>query len=92
MSDFGLRNVAANLGVEWITVARDLGLTQPEVEQIQLDNPYKTVKQSSTALLRWRDRQHDQAESDSITMLMESLREAERNDLVDDLKEKFHLE
>lgn len=92
LSHLGLSYIAANCGAEWSLMALALGLTQPEIEQIQLDNPYKTVKQITTALLRWRDRQHNVPESNILGTLLAAIRTAGRIDLADELEEKFHIQ
>ncbi|XP_060067336.1 malignant fibrous histiocytoma-amplified sequence 1 homolog [Ylistrum balloti] len=92
LSNLGLSYIAARCGAEWSLMALALGLTQPEIEQIQLDNPYQTVKQITTALVRWRDRRHNTTEDAVLSDLLTALQTAGRQDLVDDLEEKFHIQ
>ncbi|KAK3083358.1 hypothetical protein FSP39_020728 [Pinctada imbricata] len=93
LTDFGLSYVAARLGVEWTLVTLSLGLTQPEIEQIQLDNPYQVVKQITMALIRWRDRQRiSQSEDRLLRELFEALLEQGRRDLVEDIQMKYGID
>ena len=88
----GLMYVASKLGFEWTQVALALGITQPEIEQIQLDNPHQTTKQIIMALIRWRDRQRNRPQQDTIKQLIGALEVPERQDIIDDLKEKYGID
>lgn len=91
LTDMGLSYVASKLGAEWSLVALNLGLSQPEIEQIQLDNPYQTVKQTTTSLVRWRDRQNNGSEDDILNILLKTLKDCDRGDLVKELQEKYGI-
>lgn len=43
LSDLVLSRVAAKLGFEWTMVALELGLSQSNIEQIQINNKYDGV-------------------------------------------------
>ncbi|OPL32798.1 hypothetical protein AM593_04270, partial [Mytilus galloprovincialis] len=90
-SEIGLMYVASKLGFEWTQVALALGTTQPEIEQIQLDNPYQTTRQIIVVLIRWRDRQMNRSQEESIRQLVRALEIPERQDLIDDLRKKYNL-
>lgn len=92
LSEMGLMYVASKLGFEWTQVALALGITQPEIEQIQLDNPYQTTKQIIVALIRWRDSQHNRPQEDTIRQLLRALEVPERRDIIDDLKSKYGID
>lgn len=91
LSDFGLMYVAARLGAEWTLVVSHLGLKQAEIEQIQLDNPYKTINQTSIALQRWRDRQEGRADTTLLQQLFSALKSCDRKDLLDEVQEKYNI-
>ena len=91
MSDVGLMYVAARLGAEWTLVVSHLGLNQAEIEQIQLDNPYKTINQTSIALQRWRDRQEGRADTTLLQQLFSALKSCDRSDLLEELQEKYNI-
>lgn len=88
LTDFGLMYVAARLGAEWSLVVSHLGLKQAEIEQIQLDNPYKTINQISIALQKWRDRQKERADSTLLKQLFDALDETDYKSLWDEIEEK----
>lgn len=92
LSEMGLMYVASKLGFEWTQVALALGITQPEIEQIQLDNPHQTTKQIIVVLIRWRDRQRNHPQQDTIKQLIGALEVPERQDIIDDLKEKYGID
>lgn len=83
--------VAARLGAEWSLVVSHLGLKQAEIEQIQLDNPYKTINQTSIALQRWRDRQEERADSTLLKQLFDALDKCDRRDLLEEIQEKYNI-
>lgn len=91
LTDFGLMYVAARLGAEWSLVVSHLGLKQAEIEQIQLDNPYKTINQTSIALQRWRDRQEERADSNLLKQLFDALNKCDRRDLLEEIQEKYNI-
>lgn len=91
LTDFGLMYVAARLGAEWSLVVSHLGLKQAEIEQIQLDNPYKTINQTSIALQRWRDRQEERADSNLLKQLFDTLDKCDRRDLLEEIQEKYNI-
>lgn len=91
LTDFGLMYVAARLGAEWSLVVSHLGLKQAEIEQIQLDNPYKTINQTSIALQRWRDRQEERADSNLLKQLFDALDKCDRRDLLEEIQEKYNI-
>lgn len=91
LTDFGLMYVAARLGAEWSLVVSHLGLKQAEIEQIQLDNPYKTINQTSIALQRWRDRQEERADSTLLKQLFDALDKCDRRDLLEEIQEKYNI-
>jgi hypothetical protein len=41
LSDLVMTRIAAKLGFEWIQVALELGLTQANIEQIQISHKYE---------------------------------------------------
>ena len=90
LSDAGLINVAKELGAEWPLVVGHLGLKQAEIEQIQLDNPYNTIKQITIALQRWRDRQKGQADT-ILQELFSALRSCDPTDLLEEIQEKYNI-
>lgn len=94
LSEIGLMYVAAKLGFEWSQVALALGITQPEIEKIQLDNPYQTTKQIITALIRWRDHQNrsNRSQDDCVKQLFDALEIVERRDIIDDLVKKYGID
>jgi hypothetical protein len=87
LSDRGLEDIASRLGVEWQSVAINLDLTQAEIDQIRLDNPYSTVQQIRRSLITWRDQSHSE---DKVADLLQALEAVSRNDLVQDLKMKYN--
>jgi hypothetical protein len=89
LSEKGLLYVASKLGFEWTSVALSLYITQTELEQIQLDNPCQVVKQITVALIRWRNRQCNRPQQDTIKQLIEALEVAERQDIINNLREKY---
>lgn len=91
LTDFGFMYVAARLGAEWSLVVSHLGLKQAEIEQIQLDNPYKTINQTSIALQRWRDRQEERADSNLLKQLFDALDKCDRRDLLEEIQEKYNI-
>lgn len=91
LTDFGLMYIAARLGAEWSLVVSHLGLKQAEIEQIQLDNPYKTINQTSIALQRWRDRQEERADSNLLKQLFDALDKCDRRDLLEEIQEKYNI-
>lgn len=91
LTDFGLMYVAARLGAEWSLVVSHLGLKQAEIEQIQLDNPYKTINQTSIALQRWRDQQEERADSNLLKQLFDALDKCDRRDLLEEIQEKYNI-
>jgi len=84
--------VASKLGFDWTQVVLSLDITQAEIEQIQLDNPYKVVNQIKVALTRWRNRQHNRPQQDTIKQLIEALEVPERRDIIDDLREIYGID
>ena len=91
LSDFGLMYVAARLGAEWTLVVSHLGLKQAEIEQIQQDNPYKTINQTSIALQLWRDRQDGLADTTLLQQLFSALKSCDRTDLLEEIQEKYNM-
>jgi hypothetical protein len=83
--------VAARLGAEWSLVVGHLGLKQAEIEQIQLDNPYKVLHQISIALQKWRDRQEGQADNVLLQQLFTALETCDRTDLVEEIQQKYDI-
>ncbi|XP_060576811.1 malignant fibrous histiocytoma-amplified sequence 1 homolog, partial [Ruditapes philippinarum] len=56
LSDLVMSRIAAKLGFEWNQVALELGLTQANIEQIQISHKYEGAhKMILSALLKWRD-------------------------------------
>ena len=88
LSEKGLMYVASKLGFDWTQVALSLNITQAELEQMQMDYPCQVVKQITVALIRWRKRQHNRPQ-DTIKQLIEALQVAERQDIINDLREKY---
>jgi hypothetical protein len=88
LSDRGLDDISNRLGVEWQSVAIELNLRQAEIDQIKLDNPYRTVEQVRRALITWRDRSRA---ADKVAELLEALTMVSRNDLVNDLHVEYDL-
>ena len=89
LSDVGLMNVAKQLGAEWTLVVGHLGLKQPEIDQIKMDNPYNTINQITIALQRWRDRQEGQADT-ILLQLFSALQSCDRTDLLNEILEKYY--
>ncbi|XP_061183922.1 ankyrin-3-like [Saccostrea echinata] len=83
--------VAAKLGFDWTLVVSNLGLKQAEIEQIQMDNPYKVINMISIALQRWRDRQDGQSDEVPLQQLFSALKNCNRMDLVDELQQKYNI-
>lgn len=89
LSDLVLSRVAARLGVEWIRVALELGLSQQNVEQIQMSNRYDGIhKMIWTSLLKWRDGSTLQND-DKIKELLTAIKRADRYDLVQELAMQY---
>ena len=91
LSDDGLMYIAARLGAEWTLVVSHLGLKQVEIEQIQLDNPYKTINQTSIALQRWRDRQEGLKDTTLQQQLFSALKSCDRTDLLEEVQERYNI-
>ena len=91
LSDDGLMYIAARLGAEWTLVVSHLGLKQAEIEQIQLDNPYKTINQTRIALQRWRDRQEGRADTTLQQQLFSALKSCDRMDLLEEVQERYNI-
>ncbi|XP_062587393.1 malignant fibrous histiocytoma-amplified sequence 1 homolog [Saccostrea cucullata] len=92
LTDLGLMYVAAKLGFDWTLVVSNLGLKQAEIEQIQMDNPYKVIHMISIALQRWRDRQDGQSDEVLLQQLFSALENCNRRDLVDELRQKYNIQ
>jgi hypothetical protein len=89
LSEKGLMYVASKLGFDWHQVALILDITQAELEQMQMNYPCQVVKQITVALIRWRNRQRNRPQKDTIKQLIGALEVAERQDIIDDLREKY---
>ena len=87
LSEKVLKYVASKLGNEWTQVAILLDIEQAEIERIQRDNPYNSNRQIIVALRTWRNRQHNRPQQDSIKQLIEALEFAQRQDIIDNLRE-----
>lgn len=89
LSDLILSRIAAKLGFEWTRVALELGLTQANIEQIQISNKYEGAhKMIVTALLKWRDNSSASSE-DKISELLQAIRNANREDLASELEAQY---
>ena len=89
LSEKGLTYVASKLGSDWTQVVLSLDITYAEIEQIREDNPRHLIKQIKVALIRWRNRQHNRPQQDTIKQLIEALEVAERQDIINNLREKY---
>ena len=83
--------MASKLGYEWTQVAIALDFPLAEIEQIQLDNPNQTTRQTTVALIRWRNNPHNLTQQDSIKQLIKALEFPERWDIIDGLREKYGI-
>ena len=81
--------VAFKLGFDWNQVALTLDITQAELERIQLDYPCQVAKQITVVLIRWRNRQRNRPQQDTIKQLIGALEVAGRQDIINDLREKY---
>lgn len=91
LADKGLTYLASRLGAEWPQVAINLGLSNEEIEHIQLDNPNQTVKQITKALVKWRGKQINKSKDAILNILIETLKECDRADLVKELQDKYRM-
>ena len=95
----GLAFVATRLGFEWTLVARELGVRQEKVEQIQMDHNQNTYHQILLCLQHWRDLPSNNGGAGDpgpvkIQQLVDTLRNdrIEKVDLVEELVSRFNLE
>ncbi|XP_052813851.1 malignant fibrous histiocytoma-amplified sequence 1 homolog isoform X2 [Mya arenaria] len=91
LTDLILLRIAAKLGVEWITVALELGLIQAQIEHIQMDNEKSnTHRHIFLALIKWRDEvTKASGQEDLIEELLEAITNANRADLALELREQY---
>ncbi|XP_071112245.1 malignant fibrous histiocytoma-amplified sequence 1 homolog [Haliotis cracherodii] len=93
LSDAGLGYIASRLGFEWTLIALQLGLSQAQIEQIQMKHPQRPYHQIHEALSTWRNRENVGSVEDRLAQLLTVLESEEigRNDLAETLRERFHL-
>ena len=92
LSEKVLMYVASKLGKEWTQVAILLDIEQAEIERIQWDNQHDSNEQIRVALSTWRNRQHNRPQQDTIKQLIEALEFAERQDIIDNLRENYGID
>ncbi|XP_041375024.1 malignant fibrous histiocytoma-amplified sequence 1 homolog [Gigantopelta aegis] len=92
LSDTGLMFVASQVGFEWTQISFRLGLTQAQIEQIQMSHPMQAFHQITTALTTWRDAR-DVSDDEKISQLLTVLESEEigKNELADLLRERYDL-
>ena len=90
LSDKVVLYVASQLGSDWTQVVLLLGIKQSEIEQIKMDNQGRSIEQITVALFKWRNRQNNRPE-DTIKQLIEALEFPGRQDIIDNLREKYEI-
>ncbi|KAK3107333.1 hypothetical protein FSP39_012044, partial [Pinctada imbricata] len=76
-----LMELSAEIGAEWQLIFFDLGLTNPEVERIDMDYQRSQTK-ILKALLLWRHKQKEKTASEQMRLLLRGLK-TQRKDLAE---------
>ena len=92
LSDAGMMFVASQLGFEWTLVTLSLGLTQAQIEQIQMSYPQQAFRQITTALTTWRDAR-DVSDDEKISQLLTTFETEEigKTELAELIRERYGL-
>ena len=72
LTDKDINRMAQNIGREYESLAIELGLSQAELDHINIDSR-TTVDRIRRVLVRWRDKMRDEADLDALTEAMKAV-------------------